>query len=91
MLNNPPTAPTRVEIVPHNPQVDDDLFVIVSGSTDVDGDRIVYHIKWYRTRNGSTEELVAYRNRLSIPYTEVQEGDIFSVEARAFDGIEESP
>jgi hypothetical protein len=86
MINSPPTAPTRAEIIPHNPQVDDDLFAIVSGSTDPDGDRVIYHIKWYR--NGT--ELISYRDRVKVPYTELSEGDIFSMEAKAFDGIEES-
>lgn len=90
IINNPPTAPTRVEIVPHNPQVEDDLFAVVGGSTDADGDSIVYHIWWYRVRSSVTEELVAYRNRLTVPYTEVEEGDVFSIEARAFDGTDES-
>jgi len=90
MINNPPSAPSRIEIVPHNPQVDDDLFAIVEGSVDLDGDRIIYHITWYRLRDGVTEELVAYRNKTTVPYTEVQEGDVFSIEARAFDGSDES-
>jgi len=90
MLNNPPTPPTRVEIIPHNPQTTDDLYAVVSGSTDIDGDTITYHIKWYRTRNGTTTELLSYRNKTSISYTEVDEGDVFSIEAKAFDGESES-
>lgn len=90
IVNNPPTPPTRVEIVPHNPQVDDDLFVVASGATDLDGDVVTYRVKWYRTRSGVTEELIAYRNRKMIPYIEVEEGDIFSVEVKAFDGMDES-
>jgi len=67
------TIPT-VEIVPHNPQVTDNLYVVIDGRvrSTITGK---YKVTWYR----NDIVLPAYRNKYSVPYTEVSEGDIFSV------------
>ena len=86
VINTPPSPPTFVTIFPHNPQVEDNLYVVASGAVDADGDPIKYHTRWFK----NSIEMFAYRNKFMIPYTEVFEGDVFSVEVRAFDGFEES-
>ena len=82
MLNNLPTDPTYVEIVPHNPQTNDDLLVVYGGATDPDGDKVLYNIRWYR----DGVELVAYRDRVRIPYSELSTDNVFSVEVSTSDG-----
>jgi len=67
-------AALSVEIVPHNPQVTDNLYLSINGKVRPTS-MSRYDVKWYK--NGS--ELVGYRNKYVVPYTEVFEGDVFSV------------
>ena len=82
MLNNQPTEPMYVEVVPHNPQTNDDLMVVYGGAVDPDGDRVLYSIRWYK--NG--EEMLSYRDKTRVPYTELSIADVFSVEVSTSDG-----
>lgn len=86
MINNPPSAPTYVEIIPHNPQLTDDLTGFFGGSIDPDGDRVAYRTYWYR----NDIEMVGYRNRTVIPYTELSVGDRFKLVVIATDGTDDS-
>ena len=86
ITNTPPTTPTFCEIVPHNPQITDNLYLVVYGSTDADGDPITYKVKWYK----NDVEMVIYRDKFMVPYTEVDEDDVFTVSVTAYDGFEES-
>jgi len=79
MLNNLPSQPTYVELTPHTPVTDefglDDLTVAYGGSTDSDGDRVVYILRWYE--DGVL--LPAYNDKTRLPYTEVKEGCTYTV------------
>jgi len=84
MINNPPSEPTYVEIIPHNPQLTDDLTAFFGGAVDPDGDKVVYHTYWYRNE----VELVDYRDQTVIPYYELSVGDKFRLVVLASDGYD---
>lgn len=65
-----------VEIVPHNPQITDNLYVVLDGRVRLTISRR-YRVTWYK--NGSI--MPAYQDKYYVPYTEVSEGDVFTVEA----------
>jgi hypothetical protein len=79
MLNNLPSPPTYVNVVPHTPVTGeyglDDLTVSYGGSVDPDGDRVVYILRWYE----GGVLLPAYNDKVKLPYTEVREGYIYTV------------
>jgi hypothetical protein len=85
MKNNPPPDVSWVEIIPHTPVAGvDDLKVFHEEVEDPDGDKVIYHYKWYK--NGV--ELASYEDKTTIPYTEVSEGDVFTVEVTTTDNYE---
>ena len=86
MSNNPPSAPTYVEIIPHNPQPTDDLKAFFGGSVDPDGDRVTYKTFWYK----NDVEMTTYRNTTTIPYTELSIGDSIRLAVVATDGYADS-
>ena len=65
---------TSVEIVPHNPQITDNLFVVINGKVKRIIDRR-YNVRWFK----NDIEMPAYRDTYYIPYTEVAVDDVFSV------------
>ena len=65
---------TSVEIVPHNPQLTDSLFVVINGKVRK-GISNRYNVRWFK----NNIEMAAYRDTYSIPYTEVDIDDVFSV------------
>jgi len=65
-----------VEIVPHNPQITDNLYVVLDGKVRLTITER-YTVTWYK----NDVVMTAYQDKYSIPYTEVSEGDVFKVEA----------
>ena len=84
--NNAPTAP-EVEIDPASPGVDDDLtLVIVTESTDEDGDNITYEINW--TLNGDPVDDL--EDPMLVPAARTALDDVWSVTVAATDGDDDS-
>lgn len=54
-VNDPPTATTSVRIDPVNPKTSDNLVCTAEGSSDVDGDVVVYRYQWYKDGEPQTD------------------------------------
>lgn len=95
--NGVPSAP-EVKIVPENPEPWDGLGCeFLRYSVDPDGDPIGYEINWYRSRDGG--ETWVHRIEVSgilpqgvwVPPAFLREGDLWRVEAIAFERVASKP
>ena len=84
--NNPPTVPTSVTISPATPDTSSDLTALASGSSDPDGDTVVYEYQWARsTDGGSTWSAWGY-DGAELAGGSVAKGQCWKARARANDG-----
>ncbi|NIP35325.1 MAG: hypothetical protein GWN18_20130, partial [Thermoplasmata archaeon] len=86
VLNNLPTAPV-VAIDPAEPLSTSTMMVtIVQKASDAESPGLVYHYRWFRDG-----EPMATLTTDSVPYFNTKKGENWSVEVRAFDGLDEGP
>jgi hypothetical protein len=86
VLNNIPTAP-EVRVDPGRPLTTSTLKAeLTVAATDVDSIALTYHFKWYRDG-----ELVENLTTGMVAPQHTSRGENWSVEARAFDGVDEGP
>jgi hypothetical protein len=86
VLNNIPTAP-EVRILPQHSVTTSQLTVeILQSASDIESSGLTYHYLWYC--NG---ELKDHITGDSVPSSETAKGQNWSVEVRAFDGMDEGP
>jgi hypothetical protein len=85
-LNDAPTMPALVIIEPENPKTSENLVCTAEGSTDIDGDTIVYRYQWYK--NG---ELQPGLNSKSVSYARTSRGELWRCEVVPSDGVSDGP
>ena len=78
-INTPPDAPV-VEITPNPAQTNDALIAVVSGSTDADGDNILYSYSWTKNGNATTY------SSSSVPSSATSYGEVWTVRVTPNDG-----
>jgi hypothetical protein len=87
--NKAPTAPTTLAVKPLPAYDGTDLTANASGSTDVDGDALSYRYQWWKSDdNGST--FVTGPSAKVLKSTETTVGQVWKVQAWAYDGIARS-
>lgn len=88
-LNSLPTAPSRLTITPKPYSDNTDLIGHASGSTDADGDTVVYCYRWYESADNAAWSLV--RNARVLPASLTTAGRWYRFQARAWDGYDYGP
>jgi len=87
--NNKPTAPTTVTVTPKNPGDNAQLKATASGSTDADGDTLVYRYQWQKSTDN-----VNWVNGPAKRFVEPVDttvGEWWRCQARAYDGKQVGP
>ena len=88
--NNPPSAPTLVELRPTEPHPLQDLRCEASGATDADGDPITYTYAW-EVDDGAGFNPVAGQITDILPASETTAGQTWRCLAAANDGAQDGP
>lgn len=85
-VNDLPTIPTVVKITPENPTTLDTLVCEPSGSTDPDGDSVIYRYQWYK--NGVAQSDLKSRD---VHFSKTAKGEVWKCEVTPSDGIVDGP
>ncbi len=84
--NTPPTQPT-VDVTPDSPDTRDDLQVAASGSTDADGDTVIYHYAWYK----DSAHQAAYDDQTTLSAIATARGQVWRCVVTPTDGTDDGP
>ncbi|MBD3182406.1 hypothetical protein GF312_08945 [Candidatus Poribacteria bacterium] len=86
-VNDPPSIPASVAIEPAIPATSDNLICSASGSTDADGDVIVYRFRWYKDEVLQT--IPSPENTVS--FSKTKKNEVWRCEVTPTDGVSDGP
>lgn len=85
-VNDPPSMPTAVRIVPETPRAQDNLNCIAEGSIDPDNVTVVYRYQWYKDGVSQTGLITN-----TVSYSRIAKGELWRCEVTPSDGASDGP
>ena len=85
-VNDAPSIPTSVTIIPENPRTVDSLTCVAVGSVDSDNDEVIYRYKWFKN-----DVLQTDLKSSSVPASRTLKGDSWRCEVTPTDGKVDGP